>query len=102
VAHDGHINSVEADTSTGEIMSTNQPGKPRIRLIEEAGAEITEGHAIKARGVSDAGDDVAEGHGFRGNVDEAGDETTEGHGFRGNVDEAGDETTEGHAARFKP
>ena len=65
-------------------MSSNQPGKPRIKLIDEAGTDATEAHAATFRGITEA------------------DKETEAHAmkFRG-VSDAGDDATEGHAGKFR-
>jgi len=96
-------------------MSTNQPGKPRIKLpgedidtteghlarngrVEDAD---TEGHAIKSGRIEDAD---TEGHGRRlPPEDESVNrdiDSTEGHGVRikGGIEEA---DTEGHAAKWR-
>ncbi len=65
-------------------MSTNQPGKPRIKFIDEAGDESTEANAVRPKGVDEADTDSTEAHSarFKG-IDEAGDdEGTEGHAIR--------------------
>ena len=52
-------------------MSTNQPGKPRIRLIDEAGTDTTEAHSTNEPGkprirlIDEADDDSTEGHPHR-------------------------------------
>jgi hypothetical protein len=65
-------------------MSTNQPGKPRVKFIDEAGTD-TEAHAVRIRNVEDAGTETTEtteAHvaKFRGVTE---DDNAEGHGIRG-------------------
>jgi hypothetical protein len=81
VAHDGDISPVETGTTQGDIVSTNQPGKPlRVRGVEDAD---TEGHGVRVRGVEAAGTDSTEGHLAKVKLGEAGDDDgTEGHGVR--------------------